>query len=197
MRLRPTVRLFAAVLALTGAWGCRPPAEGPETPGERAGPGRVENLQVGVAVAALPSYFRVEANEGPRLELVPAAAGETGRLLIVAGEPETAGINLVEAIKAHKEEILARPGGEYKGQRELGSQLGTAFYSRGRYTGSGGATEEETVVFLVHPWGDRTLELVYRYPAGDGEETRRRIEDHLFAVLGELEPIEGGAAAAV
>ncbi len=191
MRPQTIPTALLTVLALLGAWGCRQPAEEPPPAGETAGSGRVENAEVGVAVAALPTFFQVAVNEGPRLELAPAASDGAGLLVIVAGEPQTAGVNLVAAIEAHQAEILARPGGEYKGQRELGSHLGTAFYSRGRYATEGGAVEEETVVFLVHPRGGRTLELRYRYPAGDGEDTRMRIEDHLFEVLGELEPFEG------
>ncbi len=187
MRTQPTVTLVLAALALAGAWGCQPPAEEIQVapPGER-----VENPQVGVAIAALPGFFQVAVNEGAELVLAAAAETDTGRMTIVAGEPQTAGINLVEAVKGHKQEILAAPDGEYKGQRELGLHLGTAFYSRGRYAVEGGGSEEETAVFLVHPAGDRTLELRYSYPAGDAEDTRTRIEEQLFAVLEELEPLD-------
>ncbi len=177
---------FAAIFVLA-CLGCQQGAPEPAA----AVVERVENPQVGVALAALPPDFKVEANQGSRFELVPAAEGGTGRLAIVAGVQETGGINLVAAVELHKEQILARQGGEYKGQRELGSHLGTAFYSRGHYPEGAGITEE-TVIFLVHPWGDRTLQLIYRYPAAD--DSKQRIEDQLFAVMGEIEPLASPAA---
>ncbi len=166
-----------------GLGGCKEQEAPPPTPPAE----RVENAQLGVAIAALPTVLRMTANEGATIELVPSAEGVTGSLSVVAGEAETGGINLVAAVEEHKGEILAREGGEYKGQRELGSQLGTAFYSRGHYPGDDGATVEETVIYLVHPWGDRTLQLRYSYPAAD--DTKLRIEDHLFSLLGELEAL--------
>ncbi len=187
--MRKHIISAVAIVLTLGLGACKQKEEAPAPPPAE----RVENSQLGVAIAALPPVFKVAANEGTRLELVPAAEGLTGTLAVVAGEAETGGINLVAAVEDHKTEIEAREGGEYKGQRELGSQLGTAFYSRGHYPGDDGATVEETVIFLVHPWGDRTLQLVYRYPAAD--DTKVRIEDHLFAVLGELEALpaaEGG-----
>ncbi len=190
--MRNRIILAAAIAAAAaGLVACKmdQPAPAPSA-------ARVENPLLGVAIAALPSVLRVAVNEGARLELVPAAEGAAGTLALAAGEAETGGINLVAAVEAHGAEIRARAGGEYNGQRELGSQLGTAFYSRGRYPGEDGATVEETVIFLIHPWGDRTLRLIYRYPAA--EDTKERIEDHLFALLGELEglaapSIEGGS----
>ena len=176
------MRLATALmsLALPGLLACTSEEAAPPPPAER-----VENPQVGVAITALPPVFEVTANEGARLELAPAAEGSTGTLAITTGEAESGGINLLAAVKAHEAEIRLRDSGEYKGQRELGSQLGTAFYSRGRYSGEDGAQVEETVIFLVHPWGDRTLQLIYRYPAV--EDTRERIEGHLFSLLGTLE----------
>lgn len=177
--MRPATALMS--LAFLSLLACASEEAPPPPPAER-----VENPQLGVAITALPPVFEVTANEGTRLELAPAAEGSTGTLAVTAGEAESGGINLLAAVKAHEAEILAREGGEYKGQRELGSQLGTAFYSRGRYAGEDGAQVEETVIFLVHPWGDRTLQLIYRYPAAP-EDTKERIEGHLFPLLGTLE----------
>ncbi len=173
-----------AMVATLGLGGCKEQEEAPPPPPPAE---RVENAQLGVAIAALPSILRLTANEGATIKLAPSAEGVTGELTVVAGEAESGGINLVAAVEGHKAEIGAREGSEYKGQRELGSQLGTAFYSRGHYPGDDGSTVEETVIFLVHPWGDRTLQLVYRYPAAD--DTQVRIQDHLFTLLGELEAL--------
>lgn len=194
MRL-PTLLInasLATALLLTVA--CQPAAEEPAAPpkGER-----VENADLGVAVAELPSFFKVSSNEGTVIELVPAAAEVEGVLKIQETEAETGGINLYAAIERHKADLQGRENGDYKGQRELGSQLGTAFYSRGLYTEAEQAMEE-VAVFLVHPKGDRELQLVYTYPAG--EDSKERMMDQLFAVLGEVEelvpaPAEGETAA--
>jgi len=148
---------------------------------------RVENPELGIAIVALPAPFQVAVNEGSTLELV---AGE-GRLSIIAGEAQVAGVNLVQAVWDHKASILERPQGEYKGQQELGTHLGTAFYSRGRYQGDAGVVEE-TVILVIHPWGDRRLDLRFRYPATD--DSQERIGKQLFAVL---EALEGVAQPAV
>ena len=184
--------LLAALAVVAGASllaGCQGIGEGEtavEVPAQR-----VESPALGVAIANLPPVFQVVVNEEDRLELAPTDATLGGRLLVVAGEPpEIGGVNLVAAVQAHKEDILARPDGEYQGQRELaGLPLGKSFYSRGRYSAEGGGTEEETVVYFLHPWGDRPLLLIYRYPAG--EDTPSRLQDQLFEVALELEPLEG------
>ncbi len=148
---------------------------------------RVENPQNGVALAGVPGFFRLVSNDPSGIVLAPSDAAVPGTLTVKAGEKEIGGINLIAAIEQHKEAVLARQGGDYKGQRELGSQLGTAFYSRGHYLGDDGVALEETIVFLVHPWNDRTLQLVYVYPAG--EDSGERIQEQLFGVLGEVEPL--------
>ena len=144
---------------------------------------RVENPRAGVAIAAL-TEFTVADKDGSTIELVPAVEGLTGTVSVVAGEAEIGGINLVAAVNRHKEEILERPDGDYKGQAEYVSPLGTTFASRGRYS-EGGGTVEERVVFMVHPWGDRTLRVIYRYPAG--EDTQARLDALMNGVVGELE----------
>jgi hypothetical protein len=178
---------IALVLAL-GVAACQQPAE-PEPEAAPAGE-RIENPAAGVAIAALPPVFELSAVDGDRIVLQLAREGAAGEVVVQPGEPGIGGVNLVAAVERHKQEILARPGGDYKGQNELTAHLGTAFYSRGRYQAeAGGGVEEETAIFLVHPWGDRNLQLIYRYPAGDGDDSRERIEDHLFELLGEIEPL--------
>lgn len=167
--------------------GCAGGGEEAEPAGER-----VENPALGVAIGAVPPVLELAVNEGDQLELVPADDQLAGRLAVLAGESQTSGINLIAAIESHKEDILARPDGEYKGQREIaGMPLGTAFYSRGRYTAEDGTTEEESVVYLVHPWGDRTLQVRYRYPAGD--DSPSRLQDHLFELAYALEVLDDAA----
>ena len=185
--------LLAAAITITtaGLLACQQAKEEPPPPP----PARVENPRLGMAIAALStSDFVVTANDGATIELSPAGDGATGVVSIVAGEAETGGINLVAAVNQHKEEIVARPDGDYKGQAEYVSPLGTTFASRGRYS-EGGGTVEERAVFMVHPWGDRTLEVIYRYPAGD--DTQARLDALMNGIVGELEglppPGEGAA----
>lgn len=180
--------VLAAAIAITaaGLGACKKEAP-PPPPAVR-----VESPQVGVAIAALADFVVAEG-DGATIELTPAGEGATGRVSVVAGEAETGGINLVAAVKQHKEEILARPDGDYKGQAEYVSPLGTTYASRGRYTEDGG-TVEERVIYMVHPWGDRTLQVIYRYPAG--EDTQARLDALMDGVVGELEGLPAPGAEA-
>lgn len=175
----PRLETVLAVAVLTLVPACRQPP--PPSTEEPAG-ARLEHPEIGLALAAVPEIFRIDAMDetGIVLELVEGQ----GHLEIVPGDAET-GINMVAAVEAHKEEILGRPGGEYKGGRELVVEEfpGAAYYSRGRFEGEAGPTEE-TVVFLIHPWKDRKLRVIYTYPAGD--DSPARLQDQLFAVVEEL-----------
>lgn len=174
--------LTVAAIALLTSACAQEPAAPPEPPkGER-----VENAQLGVAVVELPAFFKVGSNQGNVIELLPADPQVEGVLTIRETEAESGGINLVAAIERHKEELATRPDGVFKGQRELGSQMGTAFYSRGLFTDDG-RTMEEVIVFMVHPKGDRELQMVYLYPSGD--DSKERLMDQLFGVLEELEAL--------
>jgi hypothetical protein len=170
-----------AALALALACGPSKPAGEAAAPSTASGP-RTENAALGIALAAVPAAFRVEVNSGADLRLA-RADGAPGTLHFEV-TPVAGGVNLIEALKAHKDEVLARPGGDYKGQIELRSPLGTTFASRGRF-GAEGSTTEEFRVFAVHPSGGMLLTMVYSYPAGDDTAARR---DELLAVLAEIEP---------
>ncbi|MEM7352573.1 MAG: hypothetical protein AAF657_17365 [Acidobacteriota bacterium] len=170
--------LVGIALAVAGCQKEEPPAPPPSV--------RVENPQLGMAIAALAPDFEVTANDGQTIELKPTGEAATGTVTVLAGEPETGGINLVAAVQQHKVEILEHPDGDYKGQAEYVSPLGTTFASRGRYT-EGGATVEERVIYMVHPKGDRTLQVVYLYPAGD--DTQARLDALMNGIVGELEEL--------
>lgn len=189
------VRILLAVsLLLSTLVACRSaPEGGGDAASAEAEPVRVENATLGVAIADLDPFFQVASNEGDTLVLAPADDAVAGTLTMSAGEPITSGgVNLVKAIEDHKASIEER-GGEFKGQRELGGPLGTAFYSRGHLPADDGTTTEETVIFTVHPAGDRVLRLTYVYPQGD--DSAQRIQDQLFSVFGELTPAEASSAA--
>lgn len=176
---------WAACLCLVGALaltGCAQEEEAAAPPrGER-----VENAELGMAVAEVPSFFKLVSNQGTVIELAPASEEVEGVLKIQESAAETGGINLVAAIERQKADFEGRENGEFKGQRELGTQLGTAFYARGLYT-EAGRNMEEVIIFMVHPKGDRELQMVYTYPAA--EDSKERLTDQLFSVLGELEAL--------
>ena len=178
--MRHRIILAAAIAIMAAGLGaCEKKVEEPPAPPAV----RVENPMAGVAIASLSDFILVDG-DGPTIELVPAGEGATGTVSVIAGEAETGGINLVAAVKQHEAEINARPDGDYKGQGEYVSPLGTTFASRGRYT-EDGSTVEERVILMVHPWGDRVLRVVYRYPAGD--DTQARLDALMNGVVGELE----------
>lgn len=167
-------------LALALAVGCGAPEEAAPVAGEPAP--RVERPELGIALAAVPEGFSVSGEAADELVLV-RGDGSPGRLAFIPGSPVTGSVNLVDAVNGHKAETLEQPNGEYKGMIELGSPLGTAFASRGRYD-EGGSTVEDFRIFVIHPAGDRVLNLVYRYPAGDDTAERR---DQLLSALAEVE----------
>lgn len=166
--------------------------EAPKEPAAPPPPVKVVNAQLGIEVAAVPDGLEVEPTQDATIVLVPRDKTQEGRIVIEAGPVEKGGINLVEAAQQHKAAALAREGGVYKGRTELGAPLGTAFTSRAQWT-EGGRTLEEIKVFLIHPSRDRKLIIDYRYPAGD--DTPKRMNDHIYALVGELGPITAEPAA--
>ncbi len=175
--------LVAPVAFVLGFIGCQkeaPPEPPPVAP-------RVEGTTLGVAIAGLAGFEVVE--NGEALVLAPTD-GTDGRVTIAAGVEGK--VNLVQAVHDHQAEILARPDGVYRGQREMVGPLGTAYYSRGTFTGDSGAAAgvamEETSILTLHPEGDRILRLEYRYPVGD--DSTARLEALMQNVLGELEGVD-------
>ena len=111
-------------------------------------------------------------------------AGNQGPTLNPIGpQSTTEGVNLVAAVKAHQAQMEGEPNGDYQGAQELQGDFGSAFYSRARYTDEGHPVEE-TVVFMIHPSGNRLLAIHYRYPAGD--DSAVRVEE-LINVIGYIE----------
>lgn len=201
IRLPSSRRLFPLFLAVVLFGACQPGGDsGDGGADDEAAKNRVGNAEIGVAIADLDPFFEVRSNQGAEIVLVPAAETEEGEpiegeLTIRASEPKTqGGVNLVAAVENHELALESRPNGEFSGQRELGGPLGTAFYSRGRFDAEDGTRMEETVIFTLHPAGDRRLELAYVYPAGD--DSQARVQDQLFSVFGEIVPMETAEDAA-
>jgi hypothetical protein len=167
--------ITVVVLALTALTCSQPqPAPPPDT--------GIENIDLGIKLASVPEGLAEAINQGSDLELRPTDESVGGVLWFAVG-PEQRGVNLVAAVHDHQAHIESLPEGTYKGAQELQGDFGVAFYSRGRFSDSD-ATVEETVLFRIHPSGNRLLEIHYRYPAGD--DSAARVEQ-LIGVLAELE----------
>lgn len=187
---RPTVCLvLVSCLALAA---CRPAEEEPA--GEETAPRpRVENAELGVALARLPAGFDVETNEGATLALVRSDDVDPARLTFELGPVRTGGVNLVERVWEEKARIESLPEGQYRGQNELGGvPIGTTFTSRGRFRNEAGEMVEEYRALAVHPSQNRVLVLDYEYPVPKPTEAERsnRLQE-LMLVLEQVEPAGG------
>ena len=177
-----TSRLCLIALAVAAA--CAPAPE-PPPPAPEPGP-RLESPGMGLALASVPAGFEVAENDGERIVLTKGA----GTVTIATGPVERFGINLVDAVLARKSAFEEAPGGVYKGNRELRAPIGTAFTSRGEYTGESGPIEE-TWIYAIHPGENRLLTLTYAYPPTESESRA----PEALSVLGEIEalaPAGGG-----
>ncbi len=141
---------------------------GPESPPPE--PTDIQNIDLGITLSGLPDGLIVASNQGTSLELRPSDPLVGGILWFAVG-PEREGVNLVAAVQSHQAQMEGMVDAVYKGGQELQGDFGTAFYSRGRYT-DGGEPVEETVIFMIHPAGNRLLGIHYRYPAGDDSAAR-------------------------
>lgn len=150
-------------------------------PAEEQGAEPVENAELAIRLAQVPAGFRVAVNEGTSLVLEHTDAEDPATLEVLVGPVETAGINLQEQVWAEKDRIEAKPGGDYKGQNELGgAALGTIYTSRGRFEEEDGEMVEEYRALAIHPTQNRLLILDYEYPPT--ERTGERLRE-LMAVI--------------
>lgn len=193
-RLVPTAhlsaRLFAcaAVCLLLAAAGCREP----EPPPSPAAPQPVKSPEAGIRLSDLPEGFRLVAVNGGEILLERKPELPPGTAVVTATPVQTAGVNLFAAVNEQKEEIESRPDGKFYGQTELGSHLGTAFLTRGRWT-ENGQEMEEMRLFSLHPQGNRMLVITYRYAlSGDTKDRAEQAMEILGMVEGlEAPPAEG------
>jgi hypothetical protein len=190
IRSATTSAVTLALLATLAA-GCAAPPPPPEPPPSQ----RVENPELGIALAAVPEGFRLTGSDaqGIHLERVGELAG-TAR--VTAGPVLEGGLNLYDEVNRQKAALEARPNGSFLGQVEIMGPTGNAFSTRGRYT-EGGTAMEEIRILGLHPTENRLLSVSYVYAAGG--DSKERVE-HAFAVLGEVEAAraepEGGNTAA-
>jgi len=173
---------------------CGPKAEDTTAAAQSALGPRVENAELGLALAHLPAGFEVETNEGGELVLARSDAQDPARLTFELGPVQSSGVNLVERVWEEKARIESLPDGQYRGQNELGGvPLGTTFTSRGRFRDEAGERVEEYRALLVHPTQNRVLVLDFEYPVPPPDEAEKshRLEQ-LMLVLEQVEPAGGG-----
>jgi plastocyanin len=146
------------------------------------------NATVGVSFLDVPEGFALDGSDddsaGDSVRFV-RTDGKAGTVTVYASPQQTAGVNLVQATRDHKAEMLALTDGRYNGSLELLGPLGTAFQSRGGYRNDEGEMMEDFRIYSLHPLADRMLVVRYLYPAGTDMAERQQ---ELFAVLGEIEP---------
>ena len=143
---------------------------------------RVENTELGLAIAALPKAFEVTENAGETLRLT--APDVEGGVEITIGPLQLGGINLVEVVKERR--VAMEAEGLYYGNRELMTPNGPAYTTRGQVTGPDGPVEV-TSVYSLHPDGsDRLMTVTYRYPGGGDSQAR---VGELLELLGEIEAL--------
>lgn len=172
--------LIAVIGALTLFGACqKQPAAMVELPGDR-----MENPEIGLALAAVPKPFEAVAADGPSWTFDAPGEGGSGRLVLTVGPVESGSINLVDAVKARKEWFESTEGATYYGKRELGGPFGTILTARGAYPVPDGEVEE-TWAYAIHPGAYRLISVQYTYPTG---ESGTRVEQ-LMEFLGELEAL--------
>jgi len=144
---------------------------------------------LGLEIGKVPDGFRLVSKSAKDIVLAPKGKTASGRV-VISLLPAAAGLNLVEAVHRHQAAVSARPDGAYLGAQELTGPLGTAYWSRGRFTADGKPVEE-TVIFTLDPSGRRIVSIRYTYPAGG--DSRERVRS-LLDVLGEIEAIPPAGA---
>ncbi len=140
---------------------------------------RAESPQLGLALANVPEGFQVVEENELRLQRTD---DQTGEVWIEVG-PVVESINLVQEVRNWEKRFDEMPGGDFKGQMELGTQFGSAYSVRGRYL-EGDLEVEQFRLMSLHPNEYRLLSLIYTYPAGEDSTMR---SNQVMEVFGELE----------
>lgn len=146
---------------------------------------RVENATLGLAIAELPADFVVETNDSNGLFLTARGPGDPGVVSLEVGPVEKGSINIVEAAKHTEATFESSPQGEFFGNQELMTPIGSFFTARGAYDQADARTEE-LLAFALHPNSNRLIRISFRYPAGEAAERAPQ----LAGLLGEIEGYE-------
>lgn len=180
---------LACLLVLTLAACAGPGEEAPQPAAQEEPPQRVDNPELGIALADVPDDFRLVANdaEGIRLETQPDPDLAPGTVAITVGEAQRAGVNLVQGVRDQQEYLESQPEGKFLGQVELMGPTGTAYSTRGRYQQDGTTVEEIRLLALhpQHPDVNRMLSIQYVYEVSG--DTKERL-NQAMEVLGEVVP---------
>ncbi|MGD8439318.1 MAG: hypothetical protein PVG53_02205 [Holophagae bacterium] len=180
----PSLVLIAIVIVVAGLLGtCHRSPDEPVSP-ESSTVVAVDFPDLGVRLAIDTAVFDAASDGTSRPVIETGDPTDPGRIEVDARPPDD-GQNLPAAVAEHRTFIEHQDGGRYLGAQELVSQLGPAFFSRGRYATPDGEIEE-TVVFALHPAGGRMITLTYRYPADDDSSAR---VEQLIEVLGTVETL--------
>ena len=169
--------VIPALVVAVGLVGCAP-GEAPEpaaTPTPLAAPA------LELEIVELPPAFRMVSAGGDAIHLEPT--DRPGSVTVTVEETDTAGVNLVAAVKSHQTEIEQRDGGDYQGTQELAGPLGTAFISRGRFAGEAGE-EEEIAIFTLHPTRDAMVVIRSIHPSGSDASARAQALLDLLVQIG-------------
>ncbi len=172
---------------------------------EETGPIRIVLEEEGLGVLDLPDgCTRVEPG-GHALELacelletLANPAGPEGRIHLELGEPtdrhiELVDISVLETIREeHRTLFEALPGGEFLGAGGaiIYGPFGPSRYTRGRYRAENGEMLQRIRLFTVHPMQNRLVSLVYDHPPGNDDDTKARLNNHLFILLENLRSLE-------
>lgn len=143
----------------------------------------IVNHALDLTLDSLPAAFKVKTNEGDQLVLEGTDPSLPGTVTFSVSKPGLGGVNLVAAVKDRRAAFKAAKDGEYLGNQELMTPLGSAFTARGRYTDAQGQKIEEIWVYLLHPKGDRLLSIDYHYPVGDYAHKRA---EQILDLLGDI-----------
>ena len=158
-----------------------------ETATKAAG-ARVESANLGLAIAELPADFNVETNDATGLVLVGSPTDDPGRIKFELGREEQGSVNIVDAAQRSKAVFESMPNGEFFGNQELITPIGSFFTARGAYDLEDRRIEE-LLAFGLHPNSNRLVRISFQYPVGEAAGRAPQ-----FAVLlGEIEGYEPDA----
>lgn len=147
-------------------------------------PQAVDSPEAGIRLTDLPEGFRLVSSDGGEIVLKRKPELPTGTAVVSATPEQEAGVNLFKAVNDQKAEIESRPEGKFQGQTELGSHLGPAYLTRGRWSDNGVETEEMRL-FSLHPTGNRMVVITYTYAVfGDTKDRASQAMEILGLVEG-------------
>ncbi len=183
--MHPTLNFLltiAVASSIISSSGCKQAGPGPEA--ASAGP-RVENAALGLAIAELPAGFELDTNDGTSLILTAPGPGDPGVLSFEVGPEEQGSVNIVETAERTKATFESRPQGQFFGNQELMTPIGSFFTARGAHE-QADVRIEELLAFTLHPNSNRLIRISFLYPAGEAAERGPQFA----ALLGEIEGYE-------